>query len=205
MKLLYNALSGAKLWLCFGLVVAFLAVVLVTAYVGMAGINEGYQVALALAAFERNNNDQRAAVLTMLSTSEQTDREAARQIIANAAKRNDALFLLLHKLLEDDWRSLSRIEELNGIRAAHKQTRDQMVIPLIQSGNLEQAKTLSLGVQQEAYMRMRNLASALSEEATEHADKLARQAIAILLFELLFAFIISFVIFRVLSLLDKTF
>jgi hypothetical protein len=55
---------------------------MVTAYVGMTGIQNGYQVALALAAFERNNNDQRAAVLTMMSTSEQTDRAAAQQIIA---------------------------------------------------------------------------------------------------------------------------
>jgi methyl-accepting chemotaxis protein len=191
MKWFINLKTGAKLLTAFGLIIVFLAIVIVTAYSGISAIQRNYRAALALEDFEINNNGQRVAMLMMMSSTNRADQEASHQEVKDISKQNDELFQSLPDLFRDDPNILTRIGELTTILSAFKQTRDEQVIPLIFEGKIEEAKALSLGINHGRYVKMRDLGSNLSDEAQARASQLARQAVIIFSVVGLLALVIS--------------
>ncbi|HZM04092.1 MAG TPA: HAMP domain-containing protein, partial [Candidatus Saccharimonadales bacterium] len=177
MKWFINLKTGAKLLAAFGLIIFFLAIVVVTAYSSISAIQRNYRAAVTLADFEANNNGQRAAVLTMMSSTNRAAQEVAHQEVKDMSKANDDLLQKLPDLFRDDPKILSRIGELTTIRDAFKQTRDIQAIPLIFEGKIEEARALSLGINQERYVKMRDLDMSLATEAQDRASQLAGQAV----------------------------
>lgn len=175
MKWFINLKTGAKLFAAFGLIIFFLAIVVVTAYSGISSVQRNYRAAVALADIEAHNNGQRVAVLTMMSITNRAAHEVAHQEVKDIAKENDDLFQKLSEFLRDDPKSLSRIGELTAIRSAFKQTRDTQIIPLIFEGKIEEARALSMGINQERYVKMRDLGKNLFDEANVRASQLAGQ------------------------------
>jgi methyl-accepting chemotaxis protein len=191
MKWFINLKTGTKLLVAFGVIILLMIVVMVTAYSGISEIQRNFRAALTLSDLEANNNGQRAAVLTMISITNRAEQATAHQQIKEISKENDTLFQTLTDLFRDDSKTRSRLGELTTIRSAHKQTRDEQVIPLILEGKPEDAKSLSLGINQERYVKMRDLAKILSDEAQQQASQSASQAVLTFLVVGLLAILMS--------------
>lgn len=172
-----NLSTRVKLFFGFGLMILFLATVIMTAYTGITAIQESqhrlYEVEFAntadLLTFESNQNEVRAALLTMMGLTRKSDQEFWHQVLMDRAKTNDAILQRLFGQIRNDPQSLRRLEELKAAREAFIQTRDSQVIPLIYEGKSEEAKKLSLGVQADRFKKMRAIGLELVNEAEERA------------------------------------
>ena len=177
MKWFINLKTGTKLLLAFGLVVFFLAVVIVTAGSAISAIQQDYRAAVAIANFEVNNNGQRAAVLTLITITNRADQEATFEELKSIAKQNDDLMRTLPGYFNDSAETLRQLGELTTIRDELKRTRDEQVVPMIREGRMEEARALSLGVNQDRYVKMRDLAERLAGDAQERAKRMATRAL----------------------------
>ncbi|MDP1535167.1 MAG: methyl-accepting chemotaxis protein [Rubrivivax sp.] len=177
MKWFLNLTTRNKLFLGFGLMIAFLATVIATAYLGIAAIQasqknlyqEDFSNAVDLLNLRSDENGMRAALLSMMSETKRSEQEVWHQEIK---QRSTEIAEGTRRLLErnrNDLRLSDRIEELKTIREAYAQTRDAEVIPLIYAGKAEQARTLSLGTQEERYRKIRAIAQELGDSAVEQA------------------------------------
>ncbi|TAK81895.1 MAG: methyl-accepting chemotaxis protein, partial [Betaproteobacteria bacterium] len=177
MKWFLDLTTRRKLFAGFGLVIALLAIAVATAYTGITAIQESqkslYQEdfanALDLMRLRAEQNEVRAGLLTMMALAQRSDQETWHQEIKESAREITAI---LQRLLERNRGRtdvLRRIEEIKAAREAFARTRDTQVIPLIYAGKTEQARELTLGVQEERYRRMRDIADELGKAAAEQA------------------------------------
>ncbi|OGA78204.1 MAG: hypothetical protein A3G27_11710 [Betaproteobacteria bacterium RIFCSPLOWO2_12_FULL_66_14] len=177
MKWFLNLTTRSKLFVGFGLMIVFLATVIVTAYLGISALQASqkslYQAdfanALDLMNLRSNQNGVRAAQLTMMVVSDRPDRERWRQ---DADDRRKEIETTMRSLLDrgrHDPSLLARLEELKAIQDAFEQTRATQLNPLIFAGKIEEAKTLALGIQAERYGRMRAISTELGNAAAEKA------------------------------------
>ncbi|MDO8776466.1 MAG: methyl-accepting chemotaxis protein, partial [Burkholderiaceae bacterium] len=177
MKWFLNLSTRNKLFLGFGLMLAFLVTVVMVAYQGIATIQtaqrklyqEEFANAVDLMTLRSNENGGRAAVLDMLVVTKQSDREAWHQDIKERSKEISEIAQRLLERNRNDPRLYTRLEELRTIREAFVQTRNDQVIPLIYAGKAEQAKAILLGIQLERYLKIRAIAQELGDAATEKA------------------------------------
>ena len=184
MKRLLDLTTRAKLFLGFGLMIAFLAAVIATAYTGITAIRdsqkklyaEDFANAVDLKDVRSNQNAIRADLLTMLLATNAADWELPQQDIADRDKENDAAVQRLLDRAENDQALRSKLEEFNVIRNAFRQTRETQMIPLILAGKVEEAKALAFGVQEERNQQMRSLANELVDEADKRAQASLTQA-----------------------------
>ncbi len=183
MKWFLNLTTRNKLFLGFGLMIAFLATVIVAAYLGITAIQasqknlyrEDFSNAVDLLNLRSDENGMRVALFSMMAVTKRSDQEVWHQEIK---QRSTEIAEATRQLLErnrNDSRLSSRIEELKKIHEAFTQTRDDQIIPLIYAGKMEQARELALGIQEERYRKMR----AIAEELGDSAVKQARAAVAI--------------------------
>jgi len=183
MKWFLDLTTRNKLFAGFGLMIVFLATVIATAYQGIAAIQasqknlyrEDFSNAVDLLNLRSDENGIRAALFSMMAVTKRSEQEVWQQEIK---QRSTEMAEGTRRLLErnrNDPRLSSRVEELKTIREAYAQTRDAQVIPLIYAGKAEQARTLSLGMQEERYRKMRAIAQELGDAAVEQA----RAAVAI--------------------------
>jgi methyl-accepting chemotaxis protein len=172
-----NLSTRVKLFFGFGLMLLFLATVIVVAYTGIMAIqesqkrlyNEDFTNAVDLMALRMNQNGVRAAQLSMMSVTKRSDQEAWRQDLKDRVKEIDEIMQRLFERGRNDPMFLRRLEALETTRVAYKQTRDTEVIPLIYAGKIEEAKKLVLGIQGERYLKMRSIAQELGKAAEEKA------------------------------------
>lgn len=177
MKWLLNLPTRTKLFLGFGLMIVFLAAVVVTAYTSLAAIQESqkriysedFANAVDLSLLRISQNGVRAALLTMMAVTKRSDQEAWHQDARDRAKVIDETVQRLLERNRNDSRVLRRLEELNAVRKAFSETRDTQLIPLIYAGKIEEAKGLALGIQAERYLKMRSIGMEIGEEAVERA------------------------------------
>ena len=177
MKWFLDLTTRSKLFLGFGIMAALLAIVIATAYLGIAEIrasqNSLYQEDFAnaqdLMKFRVDNNAVRADQLTMMVLSNRPDQERWRQ---DADDRSKEIATIMRRLLErgrSDPRLFSRFEELKSIHDTFEQTRSTQINPLIFEGKLEEAKKLTLGIQAERYDKIRAISAELGNAAVEKA------------------------------------
>ena len=126
MKWFLNLTTRSKLFVGFGLMIVFLATVIVTAYLGISALQASqkslYQAdfanALDLMNLRSNQNGVRAAQLTMMVVSDRPDRERWRQ---DADDRRKEIETTMRSLLDrgrHDPSLLARLEELKAIQDA---------------------------------------------------------------------------------------
>ncbi|MDO8680799.1 MAG: methyl-accepting chemotaxis protein [Acidobacteriota bacterium] len=177
MKWFLDLTTRGKLFAGFGLMIAFLATVIVTAYQGIAAIQasqknlyeEDFSNVVDLLNLRSDENGMRAALFSMMAVTKRSEQEVWQQEIKQRSKEIAEGTRRLLERNRNDPRLSSRIEELNTIREAYVQTRDAQVIPLIYAGKTEQARTLSLGTQEERYRKIRAIAQELGDSAVEQA------------------------------------
>lgn len=180
MKWFLNLTTRNKLFLSFGLMIAFLVTVIAVAYQGIATIqaaqqklySEEFANAVDLMSLRSNENGVRAAVLDMLVVTKRSPQEAWHQDIKERSKEISEVTQHLLERNRNDSRLYARLEELSAVREAYAQTRNEQVIPLIYAGKAEQAKTILQGIQNERYLKIR----AIAEEQGAAADEKARAA-----------------------------
>src|SRR3990167_4316318 len=174
MKWFLDLTTRGKLFAGFGLMIVFLATVIVTAYLGITAIQasqkslyqDDFANAVDLLKLRSDENGIRAALLMMLVT-KGSDQETWHQEIKQRSKEIAEATRRLLERNRNDSRLSSRIGELKTIREAFAQTRDAELVPLIYAGKAEQARTLALGMQEERYRKIRAIAQELGDAAVE--------------------------------------
>ena len=176
MKWFINLPMRMKLILGFGAMWLLLASVILTAYVNISGIarssrmlhDKQYTIALELLGFRSNQNFNRAQILEMMMV---PDKPAQEKIVATI---NERLLLMDDEIktvtsLNPDPRFQDRVAEMKSLVSQYRQTRDQE-ISLVYEGNIDEARRLGSGIQDERYTKIRDLASSLGDEAQKEAD-----------------------------------
>lgn len=169
MKWFINLKTGTKLLLAFGLSMVFLIAIVVTATVGSAAIKRNYIGALTISELTANNNGQRASLLLMLALTNTVERDAALDGLRDVSQRNDILQRNLAALFRGHPMVEPQIVEIASIRTLYKQTRDGQVIPLILEGRVNEARALSLQVNEPRFQQMRDLTQRLTREIQDSA------------------------------------
>ena len=175
-----NLKTSGKLFCGFGVIILLMILAIGTAYQGVMELQRRFAIAQAIGDLESNFNEQRVTILVMLSATNQTDVASLLQGLKNISKQNDELSQKLQELSREDSKLISRLQELAGLRTTYKQVRDEQVIPLILQGKNEEARALSLGIQQERYLSLRDLSKKLTDETQQQAEKAARQLVIML-------------------------
>lgn len=184
MKWLLSLTTRAKLFTGFGLIVTFLLVVIVTAYMDITAIQESQEtlfekdfvITEELLELRADLNRQLSLVMEMMVTTEKSDQEALAKDIKGRVKEIDEPLQALPVLRAGDPKFLSRLEELKSTLSAYRQTRDTESIPLIYGGKIEEAKKLALGIQAERFEKIRSIAIELANEAKERARRNVTQS-----------------------------
>jgi len=197
MKWFLDLTMRGKLFVCFGLIFALFAGVIVTAYTGIATIlesqdrlyKENFANVRDLMALRANYNGMRALMLEVQMLSKPTDQDPLLAQAAERSKQIDRIVLSLLERAKNDPNRLSRLEELKSVWQAFAQTKDTEIIPLILAGKLVESRQFAVGVQQGRAQKIRAIAEELgkaSEEdarlAVAHAEQRANQLFGIFLF-----------------------
>ncbi|MFZ2629766.1 MAG: MCP four helix bundle domain-containing protein, partial [Rugosibacter sp.] len=177
MKWFLDLTTRSKLFVGFGLMIALLASVVATAYLGISAIQASqknlyqhdFANAVDLLNLRSDENGIRAALLSMMLAANRSDQETWRQEIT---QRNKEMAEGTRRLLErnrNEVRLSGRLEELKTIREAFAQTRDEQLIPLIYANRTDEARALAVGVQEKRYRQMRAIAQELGDAAVARA------------------------------------
>jgi DNA-binding TFAR19-related protein (PDSD5 family) len=166
-----------KLLVGYGLLVVFIAVVTITAYLGMAALQASqrslyeheYIIAVDLEDLRSNQDAIRATALMMMLLTERSEQEVQHQRIKELSNENEAIMRRLLERGHHDPQLLRRLEEFDIIRRAFRETRETQVMPLIYAGKIDEAKGLFLGIQAERNNKMEAIADAFVDEAKESA------------------------------------
>ncbi len=173
-----NLATRTKLLLGFGLMIAFLAAIIATAYTNIRTIQESqrrlyekdFGNAIDLMALRSNENGVRAGLLKMMSVPKRSDQEIAHRDVEERAREIEEIARRLLERGGSDAQLVRRLEELKVVRDAFKQTREAEIVPLVYDGKLEDAKRLVLGIQEERYQKLRSIAEELGKEALQRAQ-----------------------------------
>jgi len=177
MKWFLDLSTRNKLFACFGLILALIAWVIATAYIGIDTIRESqnrlYQIDLAnvrdLQALRVNQNQTRALMLEAQLLSKRAEQDPLLAQAAERSQQTDRIILNLLARAKNDPRQLARLEELKSVWQAFAQTKDVEIVPLILAGKIAEARQIAVGVQQGRQETIRAIAQELGNTAEESA------------------------------------
>jgi methyl-accepting chemotaxis protein len=194
MKWFLNLTTRAKIIFSFGLMFILLAVITCVAIADIWSIRDSlrgvvlhdYPQVFDLMEARANLNRVRAQLLEMMLTRDKAKQLTLEQDIKERVADTDKKIKDLLQLYKDenDQRSLAKIEEMSTIQDAYRTGRDEQ-ISMIYRGKIEEARQLGIGIQEERYGKLRNIALELEKLETSHAqqrvDQSGRQATAALI------------------------
>ena len=213
MKWFVNLSTRNKLLCGFGLIVLFLALVVVVAYKGITSVQDGYKTLLKeeieavanLVEFRANMNRQRLDMLRMVSTNDKNEQQMIGNEIKKSAKANDQVLERLTQVGIKDSDFVKSLEEFKNLLGAYRQTRNEE-IALIFQGKIDDAKKLALTVQDQRFEKMRRIALDMAAKAKDResqrikeSDEVAAKAVTIFLIVAGLAVVISGILVMFLS------
>ena len=179
MKWFANLATRTKLFLGFGLVLVILAAVIITAYSGFTSIQRSQDAlyrkdfipALDMGKILSDQNRTRADIEEVMLTKDNAKQQAIEQDIKSRAEEISRLINIysVNSQFENDPNVLSKMDELRSVTDDYKKTRDEQ-FALIRAGNVEGARKLSVGIQEQRYDRIRGLASQVMNIETKRAQ-----------------------------------
>ncbi len=179
MKWFANLATRTKLFLGFGLVLVILASVIITAYSGFTSIQRSQDAlyrkdfipALDMGKILSDQNRTRADIEEVMLTKDNAKQQAIEQDIKSRAEEISRLINIysVNSQFENDPNVLSKMDELRSVTDDYKKTRDEQ-FALIRAGNVEGARKLSVGIQEQRYDRIRGLASQVMNIETKRAQ-----------------------------------
>ena len=179
MNWLLNLSTRGKLFAGFGLMLAFLVVVIVTAYTSIAAIRlsqerlytEDYANARDVATLRAHYNQMRALMLEVQILSKRAEQDPLLEQAAASSKRIGEVINSVLERAKNDPGMLSRLMEMQSVWQAFAQTKDVEIIPLILAGKLVESRQIAVGVQQGRAQRIR----ALDDELVKLVEESARR------------------------------
>jgi methyl-accepting chemotaxis protein len=183
MKWFVNLSTRNKLLCGFGLIVLFLAGVIIVAYGGIHSIQGVYKAVIQeetgevanLIEFRANMNRQRLDMLRMVSTIDRKEQQAIEEEIRNSTTANDTILEALARLGIKDRDFLKSFGEFKNLSDAYRQTRREQ-IALIYQGKIDDAKNLALTVQNQRFEKMRQLTLGMAAQAKQRAAQKIQEA-----------------------------
>lgn len=209
MKWFVNLPTRAKFLIGFGMIITLLVVVIWTTRNSINKIErlqkdifyEEFANSVDLLRLKAEENEIRLALLTMITAADKAGKEQWHRVIKDTAENIEKILQGLMKRNGSKPVVLHRLEELNTVRLAFKQTRDSQIIPYIYEGNLEDARKLALGIQSERFEKIASITGELvkyaDEEAKQHmseSEQTARQSISLFMNAGLIAIFIGLIV-----------
>ncbi|MGB8991233.1 MAG: methyl-accepting chemotaxis protein [Desulfobaccales bacterium] len=184
MKWFVNLSTRNKLVCGFGLIVLFLASVVIVAFLGIRSIQELYksviqeevEVVSNLIEFRANLNYQKLAMLKMTLSNDKKEQNSIEKDVQESAKANDRILDAVSQAGGKDLDFLKTLNEFKKLLTAFRQTRDQEVMQLAYQGKNDEAKKLALGIQDERYSRLRIMAFKMADMAKARAAQLIKES-----------------------------
>jgi methyl-accepting chemotaxis protein len=194
MKWFTNLAIRTKLFLGFGLMVVLLVMVTAVAYRGIDMIRENqkqlfeedFARVIDIMEVQFNQTKIRLNATTELLV---TQRSAQESSMNDSKDRMEKIGGVMQDLLEREKNNAERlvkIRELDTLRKAYAETRNQQVVPLILAGKIEEAKALVLGIQAECNQKINVIADELvgseksdAQSAFTNSVQVANQSILI--------------------------
>ena len=178
MKWMLNLSTRTKLFSAFGLMFLFLAVVVITGYSGITTIVNSQkvldQIYLAnIADIKEIRSNQNAIRSNILEMSLIKGKDPQKNLLSDISSRAKNINNLMNDLLtrnKGDVEIAKRLNEFNTLKIDFDKTRNEQVIPLIQSNKNEEAQKLLTGIQSERTKKLRTIADELSQFLTDKAD-----------------------------------
>jgi methyl-accepting chemotaxis protein len=178
-----NLSTRSKLLLSFGLPVLLLLVVSATAYRSIKTLQESqsnlyqkdFRDAQDLLNFRAENNAARAALLNLFVARPQ-DQAVWSQDLLN---RSEQLRRVLNGLIDnnrDEPAFLGHLQELRELSNAMEATRRNEALPLIAQGRRDEAQAFLTGVQEQRFLRTRELSRELSLQKSQRAEAAVHQS-----------------------------
>ncbi|MEW6237706.1 MAG: methyl-accepting chemotaxis protein [Candidatus Omnitrophota bacterium] len=180
MKWFLNLSTSNKLMIGFGMMIVLLLAIMAFASAGILSIKKSqsmlferdFAIATNLLELRSHLNRSRADTLELMLTTDKTQRDKLLADISRIVNDNNKIMdnLLEHEKTHPEF--LNRLQELRTLLYAYRQTRDAQQIPLIVEGKIEEAKLLSIGIQDERYNQMRDILLELGNKSVEDAKRL---------------------------------
>jgi methyl-accepting chemotaxis protein len=188
LKWFLNISTRSKLMLSFGLLLILFGLVTYVGFKTIANLersqrnffDEEYKISVGLSELRSDLNRQRVALLLMMLGKEKSYLDRMRQEVQQNSNELSANLNNLKNAAHNRPEILSRLEDISRVNTEFMQTRDQVVIPLVYQGNLQEAESLVKGVQNNRYERIRStlkeLSSSLNVTARERLSASQREA-----------------------------
>lgn len=171
MSWFHNFSTRAKLFTGFGLVIFFLAVVIVAATRNITSMEEArdeifyheFANSVDILTVKSRIDGIRVALLTMAGVESRSEKEAQHAKIKEATSEIESQFKVLYDRNRHEPEITRLLEELDRTFTEFRDARDKQIIPLTYSGKSGQALGIALGPQSERYSRMYSTVSKLED------------------------------------------
>lgn len=218
MQWFINLRTGTKIFLSFGIIILLQVSILAVAYRNMTYLQQSgeklykhdFSLVDELMALRNNQNGVRAALLTMAISKSTTDQDALNLQIKNYSVDIDNSFEKISGLVQGDSDRVSKFSLLKNVYEEYLQTRDTQVIPLIKEKKIDNAISVTSGIQQQRYEKIKTIINDLVLESKNSANAavvesglMLNNAIKTLLiiasFSLIFAVFIALILSRIIA------
>jgi methyl-accepting chemotaxis protein len=184
MKWFVNLSTRNKLLCGFGLIVLFLASVVIVAYLSIGTIQELYksvvkeevEVVSNLIEFRANLNHEKLVMLQMIFSNDLAQQKLIEKDVKESASKGDKLLEAVTQAGGKDPDFLKTLNEFKNLLTTFRQTRDQEVMQLAYQGKNDEAKKLALGIQDQRYVKLRDLAFKMADMSKARAAKQTKDA-----------------------------
>ncbi|GJQ20290.1 MAG: hypothetical protein HBSIN02_06450 [Bacteroidia bacterium] len=176
MKWFLNLSTRAKLLSAFGLMILFLAIVMATSFSDLQSIRERQRrlfeinsVVVDLLELRADRNTQRAQLLEMMLAPRRAEQTMIHKQLETRAGEIEETLNRLETFFQNTEGAKSKLQELKNEFNAFRETREREIMPLLFSGNIQEAQRIALGIQSERFERIRTISQELVDEANRDA------------------------------------
>ncbi len=160
-----------------GVMAALFAVVIISAYMGLVKVqklqselyNENYKNLTSLTKLRSNLNAEKLDMAAMLATS-RSEWAAWRIDLASRVQEDSIVILRLKDGLAGDEKQTARFNEFSRLHAEFADMRNNLIVPLIERGNLADAGSHFFGSLDKRHQEMRSILSEMQEIEQLHAS-----------------------------------
>lgn len=116
-----------------------------------------------------NLNRARAQILELMLTKDRTKQKALEQEIGVLVAENNQSIKELTQHYKDEPQNLAKLEELSSTLLAYRKSRDEQ-IALIYRGKVDEARQMGIGIQEERYNKIKDIALEIEKQEMDHAQ-----------------------------------
>ena len=176
MQRLLNLSTRTKIFSVFGLMFILMAIIITTAFTGISAISESqremvssdFKSAQDITEIRANLNRVRAQVLEMMMSTDRARQQLLEQNIKASSAEIGRLIDEYRELNKNDQKAMAKIQDFVSVRDEYRKTREEQ-FSLIYKGKIDEAKQLGIGIQDERYNKMGDLAIELGKREVEQA------------------------------------